>query len=82
MVRPTFFQNELNLKEYNKNMCINYIFAFLLIKITTTTSNEVNLSNKWPLLTEAGLEDGKDDIYIFNEIHQKNDENAYFSDIF
>ena len=63
-------------------MCINYIFAFLLIKINTKTSNEVNLSNKWPLLTEAGLEDGKDDIYIFYEIHPKNDENANFSDIF
>ena len=46
-------------------MCINYFFALFLIKINTTTSIEVNLSNKLSLLTEAGLEDGKDDIYIF-----------------
>ena len=52
-------------------MFINYIFAFLLIKITTTTSNQVNLSNKWSLLAKAGLEDGKDDFYIFMKFVKK-----------
>ena len=76
LLRPTFFQNELNIKEYDKNMYINYIFAFLLIKITTTTSNEVNLSNKWP----RGRQ--RRHLYILIKLVTKNNENAYFSDIF
>ena len=44
---------------------LNYIFACLIIKITTTTSIEANLGNNLPLFADAGLEFGKDDIFIF-----------------
>ena len=63
-------------------MCINHSLACLLIKIITTSSNEVYLNNNWPLLVEAGLEDGKDDIHIFDEINKKKDKNIYYCNIF
>ena len=43
----------------------------------TTRKKEAGLNNCWPLLTETGLEDSKDDLLFFCKISNKIDKNTF-----
>ena len=51
--------------------------VIFFIKMYTTRKKEAGLNNCWPLLTETGLEDNKEDLLFFCKISNKVDKNTF-----